>query len=184
MKKIFLLTLVIISVFIFSSCKKEESKELISEITENEIPDKQSVTILKVEISEKGWKGQGTGKDKTCVPGKNRCWIWKWFPDEVIIGGSSTIAIASNEDNISSSINSTKGILLDFKYKYNDKIALQELFDLTNNSFVINEDIIEENDSYLSELRGSSRPSKISAGTYSITEYSEGIKVILPVTDN
>jgi hypothetical protein len=168
----------------FIACKKIESSEITGEKSSYQQIEQPSraPSYCFVCISKKGWEGEGSGQDKICVEATRRCWIWFQWVDVIYDTPNNPnnpnpikcnhIAAVSDEGDGT--------ITLDFKYEYNDKVSLQELFE--NDFFVIEEDIVEAEDNYLLWLRGSSSSCKISADSYSITRYKEGVKVVLPIT--
>jgi hypothetical protein len=184
---------VLVSGVSFTACQKEEKAAVKSEIkSERSKADKECIKILQV--SEKGYKGSDHGSDKTCVAGEGRCWLWGPGPEDMdpdIKAGEvivcfpdkhvAVISTGSSNDNGNDNGNEGQKITLDFTYQYNTMESLEELFDLTNNTFVIEEDIVEEDDSYLLELIGTTLPCRIPAGSYPITLSDDGIKVEVPV---
>jgi hypothetical protein len=148
--------------------------ELKNDTTGNQISNAKEAGYCFLCISGKGWKGQGSSPNKICVAAKNRCWIW--FQEVEYFKGISlrchNLAIAKYDG---------EKITLNFKYENNDDTKLQELFNLRNNIFDVEEDIIEGKDSPLLDLCKTSLSCQIPAGSYPITIDSEGIIIILPV---
>lgn len=160
----------------FTGCEKTENVELENKLTNVNLKTGEpntGIVILEVEISEKGKKGEGKGKEKRCIPGERRCWIWNWFPEAQMSLAGNTVAVVSSD--------SANQITLDFQYEYNKEIALQDIFDLKKGVFIIEEDIIEEDDSALLEFMKTLSPCMIPADSYPIIKYKGGIKVALPV---
>jgi hypothetical protein len=169
---------------IFYACNKvEDLKETILQNDETDNPAKAGIKVLTVEVSEKGLHGEGHGQNKECVLGPKRCWLWHWFSGPVRgpINSNFTIAVVENNDVSSSSAKPV--INLNFKYEYNNRTKLesQDMFDLENSLFVLEEDIVEEIDGDLLRFMGTNSSCIIPAGTYPIIIYSDGIKVMLPI---
>jgi len=177
---------------IFISCKKGET----TSSAETQISDNEAIRKLSfgAEISKKGHKGSGKGKDKTCVDGSGRCWLWGSAEmDEDIRAVKVVISVVFNcisgddddDDDGGGGGNGNgednhQNLILDFRYDCNTAIALNEILG-TNRVLVIEEDIVEDGDSYLLELIGTTLPCTIPAGSYIGTIHEEGITVIVPV---
>jgi hypothetical protein len=187
-KYMFILVAVFSVVFvtsgIFYACQKESGA--VTEVTKDSGIRIQKECIVIVQTAS-GYKGSGSGQDKTCAPANGTCWLW--FRSELepesdgwwIIGSCPT-AIVTKEDNDGSSSNL---ITLNYPYQYNDMSKLNELFLMTEGLLVIEEAIIEEGDSYLLEIINAPATSfsscRIPAGSYPISIDTDGIKVTLPV---
>ena len=174
---------VIAGVAIFISCKKDVYTVNQKGMNEHHlIGDVEGGDFRIVTIQ---WRqhGCGHGKDKSCCGQDGSCWLWfhtgvKLIEDDNLFdtfGGYDAIAIVSNEDDDSGNI------ILDFKYQYNTAAKLGEFFDLTNYLFVIEDDIVETEDSDLLEIIGTTSPCTIPAGAYPVNMRADGIRVVLPV---
>ena len=181
-------------VAIFISCNKEENTEgNVSETNSNNGIQIRKLDELGVTVV-RGKGCGGKGKDKKCCGTTGCCWLWfDAVPsdpfDDILLGGGIFAVLSVNDDEGEEGDDSNDGdnhrnIILDFKYKYNTEAALNDFFDLTDYLFVIEEDIVEEEGSYLLDFIGTTLPCTIPAGEYSITVSTGadgGIIVILPV---
>jgi len=178
-----LLAVVLVAgVGIFYACKKtEELKETPESIFKTGDNPTKGIKILIVEVSDKGYKGEGHGQDKHCVPGNKRCWLWIWAPVPSNPNSNSIVAFVDDATALNSA---NKHITLFFSYEeYNDstKVKSQDFFNFEKDMFILEEDIVEEKGSDLLEFFDISSSCTIPAGSYPIYKFPEGIKVKLPV---
>ena len=172
------IALVIGASSIFYACKKDtsfghEQPQVMMDLVEGD----NGVTITFKQ------HGVGSGCDKYCASGGSSCWLWcsaMEFPDIMIdhsligtVSFYSTNVEDDDEDN-------SKNIVLNFKYKYNTAVLLDELFG-ADRVLTIDEDMVEENGSSLQKLIGTTLPCTIPAGSYIATVNTDGIKVVVPV---
>jgi hypothetical protein len=193
MKKITfgLFALAVVGCIIFYACKKEEIKSNNEEIknTVNNGIEKFSATRWIVQWANQH-KGSGKGKEKVCVKADGTCCLWgrtERMDSEIFSGGVAIVVVVVKPDpapkpdeSNSENPGTNNWIRLDFKNKYNSEAMLQDLFNMSENCFVIKEDIIEEDGDLLTIMETTS-PCIIPAGKYPIHKYEEGITVDLPV---
>ena len=185
-KKTTIATVVILIVggAIFYACQKEKEVK-VDEKTEVRDKVSKEASLLIVSIYSNK-TGVGSGKEKYCIPSPgSSCWIWfrednYIAPNNLNVDATTFVGEATviKEDELDGYGNPL--ITLNFDLQYND-IAILLNF-ITMDGFVIENDIIEEEDSDLLDLMETTYPCTIPAGAYPVTiSLDEYLRVTLPV---
>ena len=185
MKKIFLAAVAafVVAGLVFVACKKEITNT-------DKVAIKQGIKqhkTLYIAQWTNSYKGEGSGRNKTCSATGNCCVIWfrTSLADSIdhYIGVNIEIKSIVTIDPTTSDF--PRNIILDFPYSMNsqEELSNNSLFNFDSQTFIIPEDLEESGDSELLNLLGTSSNCVIPAGNYPFTVSDNGIQVVLPVLE-
>ena len=178
---IFAMLIGIATTAVFVGCKKDDNV-----VEQRKDALKKQKEHVKIYIAQ--WDldhaGEGKGKDKTCTAEGNLCVLWIRHNLEEGMEGYIAVEYEGLEkptsivsDPAPENREFPKRILVEFPNEWNTNINLDNFLG-GGNEFVVNEDIIEGEDSYLLEMLGIDDPCVIKAGEYPMYMNGEGNYVI------
>ena len=186
---IFAMLIGIATTTVFVGCEKKENpvveqrKDALKKQKEQQI-----IGGYLLQWSEKGHKGHGRLGNKVCVEGKDYCVLWfRQELEEDMTGFFIGIRTNKSDEKFAASIpsdpepgnnNFPKRILVEFPNEWNTDINLDDFFEGRSDVFVLEEAMVEGEESLLAEMLGVDFPCVIKAGEYPMYMNGEGNYVV------